>query len=78
SQPGDCQLECVLAGGDDYELCFTAPVGAREPLAALAERVALPLTRVGTITAEPGLRLVDAGGEPVAFQARSFDHFANP
>lgn len=78
SQPRDCQLECVLAGGDDYELCFTAPVGTREALAALAERLALPLTRVGTITAEPGLRLVDAGGGPVSFRARSFDHFANP
>lgn len=77
-QPRDLQLQCLLAGGDDYELCFTAPAQSREPLADLAARLQLPLTRVGTITAEAGLRLVDGNGEPVSFRARSFDHFASP
>lgn len=75
-QPGDCQLTCVLAGGDDYELCFTAPAGQRETIRAIGARLALPLTRVGTITGEPGLRLVDTAGNPVSFRAKSFDHFS--
>jgi thiamine-monophosphate kinase len=77
-QPRACQLECVLVGGDDYELCFTAASGERDRLAALADRLALPLTRVGTITAEPGLRLVDRDGAPAPHTGRSFDHFAQP
>ncbi len=42
----------ALTGGDDYELCLTAPAteAARATLAALAEKHATALTRVGTIT----------------------------
>ncbi len=77
SQPEALQRECVLAGGDDYELCFTAPIGNREAIAAIADRLELPLTRVGSITAEPGLRLVDSHGSPVTYAGASFDHFAS-
>ena len=63
------QWECLLAGGDDYELVFTAPPGARMPAAGVA------VTRIGTIEAEPGLRVVDASGAAVAHGLRSFDHF---
>jgi thiamine-monophosphate kinase len=40
-------LECQLAGGDDYELCFTAPFGQRLVLAQLAAELELPLWRIG-------------------------------
>jgi len=75
-QPGDLQLECVLAGGDDYELCFTAPVDARDEVRAIGRRLELPLARAGSITADAGLRLVNRWGDPIAFSGRSFDHFA--
>ncbi|CAG2159152.1 thiamine-phosphate kinase [Cupriavidus numazuensis] len=78
AQPDSLQRECVLAGGDDYELCFTAPIGNRETIAAISDRLELPLTRVGTITPEPGLRLVDQHGSPVTYAGASFDHFASP
>lgn len=76
AQPLARQRECVLAGGDDYELCFTAPAGAREDLAGIARQLGLPLARVGSITPEPGLRLVDREGSPFTFAGTSFDHFA--
>jgi len=66
----------ALAGGDDYELVFTAPPAQRNVLAALAGSLQLPLTRVATIEAAPGLRLVDAQGHAVAHDFASFDHFA--
>ena len=69
-------LQCVLAGGDDYELVFTAPVAQRSALAALSDRLGLPLTRVATIEAALGLRLVDAAGHAVDHDFASFDHFA--
>ena len=70
------QLECVLAGGDDYELAFTAPVSAREAVLVAARQADTSVTRIGRIEAEPGLRLVDAQGQPLTGNFSSFDHFA--
>jgi len=44
------QRQCTLAGGDDYELCFTAPPAARDAVLAAGQRAAVPVTRIGTIT----------------------------
>ena len=68
--------QCTLAGGDDYELAFTAPVARRAAVAAAAQASGTPVTRIGRIEAEPGLRLVDALGQPVVQRYASFDHFA--
>jgi len=65
------------AGGDDYELCFTAPAASRAAVLAAAESVATPVTRVGSIDAQPGLRLVDAQGKRLQLQLDSFDHFTS-
>ena len=70
------QLGYVLAGGDDYELAFTAPASARPAVQLAAHQAATPVTRIGRINAEPGLRLVDAQGVPVSGDFSSFDHFA--
>jgi len=70
------QLECVLAGGDDYELAFTAPASARQAVQAAARQADTPVTRIGRIDAEPGLRLLDAQGQPLSGRFSSFDHFA--
>ena len=70
------QLGYVLAGGDDYELAFTAAPGARAAVQAAASASATPVTRIGVVQAEAGLRLVDAQGLPLANDYRSFDHFA--
>ena len=70
------QLECVLAGGDDYELAFTAPASARQAVQAAARQADTPVTRIGRIDAEPGLRLLDAQGQPLNSHFSSFDHFA--
>ena len=66
----------VLAGGDDYELAFTAPVSARDALTKVSEHTGVRLSCIGRIEAEPGLRLVDAQGQAMDYSARSFDHFA--
>ena len=73
---GDAALEkdCVLSGGDDYELLFAAPAGRRGELQALARELALPLTRIGAVEAGEGLAIVDAAGREMAFRG-GFDHF---
>ena len=75
---GDAQLQqrCVLAGGDDYELLFTAPQSARRELEVLSAALRLALTRVGSIrSGEAKLQLLDALGKSMA-AGRGFDHFA--
>ncbi|MFY7863549.1 thiamine-phosphate kinase [Roseateles sp.] len=71
------QRECGLAGGDDYELVFSAPSDAagRAAVAAAAVASETPVQRIGRIEAEPGVRLHDAAGRPLLAQFSSFDHF---
>jgi len=70
------QQQLILAGGDDYELLFTAPPGVRHAIGALATG-SLALTRIGQIDAAPGLRLLDGDGALIEATLRSFDHFAS-
>ena len=66
----------VLAGGDDYELVFTAPPAQRAAVAQAAHASQTPVHRIGQISAEPGTRLLDAQGQAVAVPLAGFDHFA--
>ncbi len=75
-QPTELQRECALAGGDDYELLFTAPPARADAVQTAARQAGVPVTRIGRIEAGAGLRLVDAHGAPVAHHFASFDHFA--
>lgn len=69
-------LRDVLSGGDDYELLFSAAPENRAAIAALGGSLRLALTRIGTIVAGEGIRLLDARGTQVPIDARGFDHFA--
>ncbi len=46
---------CALSGGDDYELCFTAPRSCRTALDEIACRLALDLTRIGHVVGGAGV-----------------------
>lgn len=67
----------ALNGGDDYELCFSAPVSLREAVRTAALDCATPVARIGSITAEAGLVLTDASGQPLTISPDSFDHFTH-
>lgn len=60
-----------ISAGDDYELCFTAPVSARQNIAAIAASLSLDVTAIGTITAETGI--VDQQHQ--AITATGYQHF---
>jgi len=75
AQPVALQRLCTLAGGDDYELAFTAPPALAERVHAAAVQARVPVTAVGRIDAQQGLRLVDARGDPIADRFVGFDHF---
>jgi len=69
-------LAFVLAGGDDYELVFTAAPSARDAVAAASRAAQTTVTRIGQVEAEAGLRMVDAQGAVLDKSYASFDHFA--
>lgn len=75
SQPDGLQAECLLAGGDDYELLFTAPPSARDAVQRAGVETGVTVTRIGQIEAEPGLRVLDRDGRPFAATVAGFDHF---
>jgi thiamine-monophosphate kinase len=76
--------QCAANGGDDYELCFTAPTSKRMEVESLSTTL-LPLTRIGSISSasngtEPLLILRDANGNQLTAAdsvrlMQSFDHF---
>jgi len=72
---GDWSLP--LAGGDDYEVCFTVPSTCQEALEESAAKAGLNVTRVGIIEAEPGLRCVTSAGEILTPHGRGYEHFSS-
>jgi thiamine-monophosphate kinase len=70
-------MQCVLAGGDDYELVFTAAPAQRDAVQRACDTAGVPVTRIGSVTTDAGLTLLDANGVavPSTFFS-SFDHFA--
>ncbi len=69
-------VTCLLAGGDDYELCFTAPQLNREKIEKLAAELTIQLSRVGEIFAGEGLTVKDAQENTITLETRGYDHFS--
>ncbi|MBS1131068.1 MAG: thiamine-phosphate kinase [Proteobacteria bacterium] len=70
-------LECQLAGGDDYELCFTAPGSQSLAIAQIAAQLELPLWNIGEmVTGQAGeVTVFDPDGKPVEFNHKGYEHF---
>lgn len=67
--------EFALNGGDDYELCFTAPTTKREAVHQAATKANTVVTRIGQITAAREINILNAAGEALAISSNSYDHF---
>lgn len=67
---------CALAGGDDYELCFTAPGKRRNEIEKIAATLDLPLTHIGAIVAGNSCMVRDINGSVIQMGEAGFDHFA--
>ena len=84
-QSEDIQNQFAASGGDDYEICFTAPTEKRGVIDEISTALNLPLTRIGSITEKVGaaekLSLFNKNGGLLdetksAALLKSFDHFA--
>lgn len=65
----------TLTGGDDYELCFTVDPERAAEVAALAERLGLPLTQVGRMAEGEGVRVLDRDGAALPLSKSGWTHF---
>ena len=66
---------CAMAGGDDYELCFTAPIMHRAEVEQISQRLNLPLTRIGAVVAGSGCIVQAADGSVINIEEPGYDHF---
>lgn len=69
-------MDLALAGGDDYELCFTCPLARRAELESAVAGIDCPISCIGEITAMAGLRLVDAQGNSSKPLVKGYEHFS--
>jgi len=65
----------ILAGGDDYEILFTAPASAEGALAEIGRALGLDLTRIGTIEAGSGVTIVRPDGRMRELPSGGWSHF---
>ena len=70
------RIALQASGGDDYELCFTAPADAGGDIDAVSAQLGLRFTRIGRIVAGEGVHPVDAKSQPWSSPRRGYDHFA--
>jgi len=68
-------LDAAFSGGDDYELLFTAPRSQRNAIEGLAQKLDLPLARIGQMETAPGIRVRDATGAEVRPKRTGWQHF---
>jgi len=66
--------QCILAGGDDYELAFTAPESQREAIHQLGQQLGLPLSIIGKTTKNTGTQ-VFYKQQLLDISKKGFDHF---
>ncbi|NOU00088.1 MAG: thiamine-phosphate kinase [Gallionella sp.] len=71
----ELKQRCVLSGGDDYELCFTAPAARHVDILSISEKLNLPLTRIGKIVAGQGWVIQDATGNQLKIESTGYEHF---
>ena len=65
----------LAAGGDDYELLFTAPPNAEKRLADFSYQLGIPITNIGRIEPGAGVRIVDADGRVITLDHPGYRHF---
>jgi thiamine-monophosphate kinase len=74
--PHPVAQQCLLAGGDDYQLCFTAPAALHEQVLKAGKNTHVVLTCIGHMTIANSLTLFDTNNRPMHIHTKGFDHFA--
>ena len=73
---GDARRHVQATGGDDYELCFTAPGSSRDAVETAARDSGIAVTRIGRLVEGRGVRAMDANGTPWVPANAGYRHFS--
>jgi thiamine-monophosphate kinase len=73
--PEKLMEECILGGGEDYELCFTANSKYNNKINIISNKLKLKITKIGSITSR-GYKYVK-GGKAYKVKTKGYDHFCN-
>jgi thiamine-monophosphate kinase len=65
-----------LAGGDDYELCFTAPASEHDLILEIGKKLNFKLSAIGETTQETKLNLYDKNHQLIELKSTGYDHFS--
>lgn len=65
----------VLSGGDDYELCFTAPASRDDEIKTIAGKLGVSISCIGKIETEQGVRLHHDGQACSTYKESGYEHF---
>lgn len=65
----------ALAGGDDYELCFSAPAARSAEVMASLARLGCGITCIGRAVEGDDVRVFDEQGAPVTPAHKGWEHF---
>ncbi|MFZ1840026.1 MAG: AIR synthase-related protein, partial [Dokdonella sp.] len=74
--PAEQRPALQLAGGDDYELAFTVAPERTSLLQQAVARNAIPITQVGRVVADSGVRALDAEGRALELPRAGWEHFS--
>lgn len=74
--PETDRRQLALAGGDDYELLFSAPFAARAEVVERSVAGGVRVTRIGRLQGGSGVVVQDASGQGITPHRGGFDHFA--
>ena len=66
----------VLAGGDDYELLFTAPARKQSSISRLSKELGIAVTAIGTITKGSAVQVLDESEKPITITRKGYRHFS--
>lgn len=69
-------IEYALAGGDDYELCFTVPADKYSEVLALSESLGLSVCQIGEIVEGQGVQCLNQEGEVITLENIGYQHFS--
>jgi thiamine-monophosphate kinase len=65
----------AATAGDDYEIAFTAPANARDPLRRIAAETGVAISEIGRVEVGSGTLMLDRDGRPVTLRQTGYVHF---
>jgi len=71
---GVVSMDCILTGGDDYELAVSVPESAKSTMSSLSKSLNLQLTEIGRVCQGLGVCILDKSGTDITPVKKGYVH----